>query len=251
MKRIIGLFLFVLVIMSTSAYAQDFTLHSGTTFGMTQEEVVLLEQSKGFFSDSVASEVKSNKIGTSGTFAGRDNGEMYYAFDSEGKVVQFHYSFKSGNMDDFETMNATLISKYGSPDYSSESNNTFSVELKWYPEQTEDTPIIWNGYSPITGKSLDRTRMKAFLFDLLGTKLYNYQDYTCDKYAQWLIKDKDGSAVLIDHCFIGVSAYQADNSISKKSNHTQSNYELVIYTYFDSAEMKRLDTVTSQIMDDL
>lgn len=250
MKRIFAIVLMLLLICGT-ACAEKFTLHNGTSFGMTAQDVIKLEQEKGFFQDADAESMARSMLRASGTFAGRENGEMCYAFDDDKELVQFHYTFKDGSLEEYAGTENSLIAKYGKPDYSSEECSFFPVELKWYPQNTEDMPIIWNGFAPMTGKSLDNTRMKEFMFDLLGTRLYNYQDYTCTQYSQWLVRNKDGSAVLIDHSYMHVSSFQSESPVSKKTNLHQSDYELVTYTAISTEELEALDAASEQAMDDL
>lgn len=257
MKKIHMVVLLLVIALCASSCASSpsaFTLHNGTKFGMTINEVIAEESKHGFFTETKVEETgtANTKISASGEFVGHGKGKMTYAFSSDGKLIQFNYRFENSNADDFKKLNTSLIKKYGTPDYSSELHSEFPVDLKWYPEQSGETPIVWNGYAPVTGASLDGTRVREAMFNLFGTQLYNYQDYDCLEYAQWMVKAKDGSGVLIDHCRLRVESFQSDYAVSKKTNYNSSDkYELVIYTYFSPDEMRKHETETAEAMNGL
>ena len=255
MKKIVSFALLVMIMLTLSACSnKEFTLHSNTRFGMTITDVISEEQKHGFFMDTTETDSEGNQriiLRAKGEFAGREDGQMIYAFSSDGKLIQFHYMFKKGSLDDFESLDKKLIAKYGNPNYSSEGLTVFDVDLKWYPQQTANTPIIWNGYAPVTGASLDGKRVSTFANNLLGINLYHYYDYSCKKYTQWFVKTQNGEAVLVDHCYIYLESYQADSKISKKSNYNANYYELVIYTHFSQDEVKQYETNLATENDDL
>lgn len=231
---------------------EEFTLHNGTKFGMTLGEILDVEQKEGYFTGISEDSTEQLLITRGGVFAGRENGNMVYALDEDGKLVQFHYFFQDASLDDFNSLNSSLVTKYGNPDYSSEMGNSFDVEAKWYPGP-DDRGImtLTTGQAPITGASIDGTYTRAFFMSFAGIDTYSYWDYDCNKYAQWIIQLNDGSAVLIDHCYVGVDSYEADAAAQRKTNFSSSQYELVTYTHLSSEEMNQIEMKSSKKMDDL
>lgn len=252
-KALFVLISLVLMLATQFAFAdEEFTLHNGTKFGMTLSEILNKEQKEGYFTGISEDSTEQLLITRGGVFAGRENGNMVYALDDDGKLVQFHYFFQDASLDDFNSLNSSLITKYGNPDYSSEMGNSFDVEAKWYPG-SDDRGImtITTGQAPITGASINGTRTRSFFMNFSGVNIYNYWDYDCIKYAQWVIRSNDGSAILIDHCYVNVDSYQAESIVRQTVGFSSTQYELVTYTYLSSEEMNQIEMKSSKKMDDL
>ncbi len=114
MKKIVSLLLslMIFVCFSCSASAEAFTIHNGTTFGMTEEEVFALEKEHGFSredSDTYGPNVK-------GKVAGFEDSTVYYGFNSDGKLVSVTYNIgQDSNTSRYNTIYDGLQSKYGNP----------------------------------------------------------------------------------------------------------------------------------------
>lgn len=103
------------VYMNNSAFADEFTIHSGVRFGMAHEEVTRLEEAAGFnvgeyekslFIDDMNVEVK-------GTIAGVSNGKIYYFFGYDDVLHEAFYDLYDAN--NYETVLSTMKEKYGEP----------------------------------------------------------------------------------------------------------------------------------------
>ncbi len=118
MKRITAIFLTVLLVMTSAASLADepFSLHAGTHFGMTAEEVIEAEKGKGnLFS-------KNDQGNVEGRTTILDNAAtITYMFDQEGKLRQQRYAFKTL---DITALAASYEKVYGRPDCTSTSGET-------------------------------------------------------------------------------------------------------------------------------
>ncbi len=231
----------------TTFSIQKFSLHSGTTFAMDKSVIVDLEAENGYS----LIERSPLLLYTSGTFVGRDNAELFYSFDQNNVLKQFHYLFDDATNEDYENISNSLTTKYGAAHYSSAASTFFDIEAKWLPADGETCPIIWLGYAMPAGRGLDGIQMKKFALNVFGTLLYHYYNYDCDQYEQWLIRLKDGDAVLIDHSIIKVQSFQSTTPITKYSNLSNSTCETITYTYLTKEEVNIIDQKANQVMSDL
>lgn len=114
MRRFFTLLLVSMIILSfiCSVNAESFTLHSGTMFGMTDEEVFDLEEQNGFS----RKESESYGSSVSGKIAGYDDSTVYYGFNSDGKLVSVSYKIgETSNSSRYNVVYETLAKKYGTP----------------------------------------------------------------------------------------------------------------------------------------
>lgn len=116
MKKIVSLMLMIAMLLSVSAFAdEEFTLHSGTKFGMSVDEVVKLEQEAGF--DVRKSTLETDGfLQVKGKIAGHDDASANYYFTDSGALYRMYYRFSG---DDYQAMENTLEKKYGATEYSS------------------------------------------------------------------------------------------------------------------------------------
>ena len=169
MKRIVALVSAVLMTFAVSiCYADSFTIHSGTSFGMSKADVVSLEKAAGFEmkDDDLVKNTKATKqIKGYGKIAGVDLSDIVYMFDSDDKLfaVVYHLGGWTTPPDlDFETVEQALIKKYGNPDPS------------WYV-------VAQNiGYEPLN---------------------YFYDSMTggTPPASSWIVENDDGTCVIISH----------------------------------------------------
>lgn len=125
MKRICSIVLIMMLIFTSSAFAEEFTLHSGVIFGMSKEDVASLEQGAGFECEKIeAEETTANPsavIQVKGKIASIENSSIYYAFDADNKLFSASYVLGSTvNNDDsdkeYEIIEKALCEKYGEPE---------------------------------------------------------------------------------------------------------------------------------------
>ena len=136
LMKLISVVLCVALIMSLSfAVAEDFSLHSGITFGMTRDEVRSIEQSKGYtvkneelkytYYDKSGKYMYATSTGLriDGSMAGLSDSTLYYYFDNSGKLFASVYDFNgeienpknyvSHFMNNYVTIQDQLEKKYG------------------------------------------------------------------------------------------------------------------------------------------
>ena len=164
-----------------SASANEFTLHSGVAFGMTEDEVRTLEKKAGFdlVDYSGVNDYGSNKISkkkeVKGQIAGISDSTIHYMFDKGGKLTACTYILGDMFTDlepNYSTIENALIKKYGEPS-----------EL-WLPiaERIGFEPLLYINSWGMGFKSLPEN-------------------------SSWLIEQDDGSYVLISHYKGTVSMY--------------------------------------------
>lgn len=147
MKRIISLVLMIAMLLSVSAFAEEeFTLHSGTKFGMSVDEVVKLEQEAGF-------DVIESTLGTSGylqvkgEIAGHEDAyALYYFDDNDGPMHRMTYRFDDN---DYQAMENTLEKKYGATEYSSLTGMSLPIfTVNGHEYSNFDTGILFQSAYP-------------------------------------------------------------------------------------------------------
>lgn len=126
MKRIANLLLLCIMLLVCSiAVAEEFTLHNGTTFGMSKQEVQQIEAAKGF---SLEVDGYHGYLHGTGRIAGIDNTGLTYHFENDA-LYHMEYSFKASSyadaVDNFTAVENGLTSKYGTTKYSSISGMAF------------------------------------------------------------------------------------------------------------------------------
>ena len=130
MKKTLSLFLilFIACIVSISS-AEEFTLHSGITFGMTMDQVMTCEKSAGFKPEKKTLTQKSDAteegsfyfcskkhladyIYVEGQIAGQKDAAIRYHFNSKKQLDAAVYEFFGGKAM-YKTLRESLIKKYG------------------------------------------------------------------------------------------------------------------------------------------
>ena len=241
MKKIISCFLIFLFFFSSSALADDFTLHNGVKFGMSAETVLNTERSKGFRMDS--------SIYGEGQIAGFDGAVRYEYTDD--KVTKCAYFYYTASPSSYSKLSEGLAKKYGPPSCSSVDmsfypvNNTFTLSSATYGIYDAET-------LPLTCKSLEnqiyqtrRTSDRNFFYMAI---------YECPLYEQWLIPQEDGSAVLIDHTYLADNTLMMDNKTGKAAFNAEvetTYYELIIYSLINAEDVEMLQENINTISDDL
>lgn len=117
MKKMISLVLMVAMLFSVSAFAEaeEFTLHSGTKFGMSVAEVVEIEQNAGF--DVRTSTLETDGfLQVKGKIAGHDDASAAYYFTDDDTLYRMYYRFSEN---DFQAMENALEKKYGATEFNS------------------------------------------------------------------------------------------------------------------------------------
>lgn len=133
MKRISSLLLIcVMILLGAVANAEEFTLHNGTTFGMTPQEVIEIETAKGFTFEQTTPN-GSGCLTTKGTVAGQIDTNIDYYFSDNG-LYDMIYRFSDGQS--FASIEQGLEKKYGPTEYTSSSGMVypdFTVYEKEFP----------------------------------------------------------------------------------------------------------------------
>ena len=123
MKKVVGFILLFAVMMNSSALAEVFTLHNGTQFGMSKEEVIELEKANGFVLEELSPSEGFERLMGKGTIASQPNSSVWYFFDTNGSLIRMNYLFPDGKT--FDSIEDSLNKKYGETQYSSETNLEF------------------------------------------------------------------------------------------------------------------------------
>lgn len=209
MKKIISFVLMVVMLLSISALAmEDFTLHNGTKFGMSPQEIVDTEAEHGF----VVEFDKNSKMGSvygDGRVANFDCHVSYKC--PEDSMITMVYEFDHSEVESsdyseyvtrFDTIEEGLIQKYGTADYSSQTGFSFPKVGSFGNNYKDDYPFC--GGKNVTGSK----------FDMEGVR---------EEYSHRLIELSDGNYVLIDHV---VYSLRLLNSKNKRYYH-QLRYKLL------------------------
>lgn len=214
MKRVICIVSVCIVLLAAlgTASAEEFTLHSGVTFGMTIDDIKALEESKGF--ETSQNEFRPNEIVISGTIAGIERGALIiYTVDEQGRLFKACY-FLGNNaapaaqrISEYETINDALTQKYGASAYNTGNMQIANVPDTLFGEET-------TGFK--------------FCQGVAGGEIYTYN--------QWLLDQEDGSKILIDH-------FMRDEK--------GSLYQYIYYVRFDQESWEAWETNQPTIADDL
>ena len=221
MKKIgllLGIMLLVICLTST-AFADAFTLHSGVMFGMTIEEVEKLEKEAGF-STEVSSYVilrdeGATELEVSGTIAGVSDATIEYIF-YDNKLVEADYRLYSAyTTGEYNTFLSTMKNKYGEP----------------------NAPEAW-----IT--ALDKTLVTGRTVKVTANQMFGDTINKIDS-AVWLIEQSDGSFISIDLVNI--------NKTDTKNKTTDLPF--ITYAIFTSDEVNAIlsgvDNYQNKLSDDL
>lgn len=240
MKKIVLPILMIMVLTLTSfAFADDFSIHSGVKFGMTIDEVTSAESAAGFTPES--SEIPEffsyhcNKshdasgIVVSGQIAGVRGAAIYYHFTKEEKTLDaavYLLAFSDSPSDTYSTIRSSLITKYGEPENSMSEiwHSALKPDVYSYPD---------NAYEQFNAKVSGACEIN-----------YKYND-------SWLIPQDDGSYVLIT----GIDVVQSIKTFS--TNYSYMTF--VGYQHYSKAEVESLlelvqneiDNTKTQLQDDL
>lgn len=170
MKKIVGMILMVAMLFGTLAFAEEeFTLHNGTKFGMTEKEVIEAEANKGFELKRDSSvETKIVSIIGIGTIANQENTTIHYYFQDD-QLYEMFYKFVTTEMS-YNAIENSLIEKYGNTEFSSETGYTLC--------QTEREDVD-AGHS------------------LIPTSNVKYMPL----FSQRIVSIEDGKEMLIDHYY--------------------------------------------------
>ena len=202
MKKLLTLVILMLVICLSSSIAESFTLHSGTTFGMTMEEVIAKEAEKGFEAkqatlkytfyndDGEYKRTSSDGLTVNGSMVGYAKSTLNYYFDDNGHLYAAVYVFGTHDRDSYSQVSDLLKNKYGA------SWNTWYVN----PGVPEIVDIYWNDTKPAPavncGYSLNSVKCNdngtVFISHLLCRP-------TLDGYSSDLILEVVGTHVLEYH----------------------------------------------------
>lgn len=129
MKKLISMLLAIIISMaSVSAFAEEFTLHSGTKFGMTRDEVKAIETSKGYTVENTSLKYsfydtdgeyyfkETNALKIKGSMAGVENSNLYYYFNDNNELFAAVYKFgefaNNNNVGEYFDIQNTLSQKY-------------------------------------------------------------------------------------------------------------------------------------------
>ena len=104
------------------------------------------------------------------------------------------------------------------------------------------------GY-PVTGESISGEIYTVPIGnDGKNAKLVMYE---CPRYSQWLIEQADGTAILIDHCYIVERYHFSINGELAPGDDYFSHYEMINYTLLSIEEVESINESTDKVMDDL
>lgn len=149
----------MILLLCSTALADDFTLRSDIHFGDTMETILQKETTLTRTSET------SNSF--SGTIAGYSGSTCDFAFDDEGKLISMTYEFDCTSRDStnshYKTLYDSLVRKYGSP----LGNTNGSCHL-------------------ITGPAMDKIGFVYFIRTIDGwsADYYDYDEWIvdCDDY---------------------------------------------------------------------
>lgn len=219
-----GLFLFLIAMMLlwTTAFAEEFMLRNGIKFCDSMSDVILKE-TLGIYSsgEDGFGDTPYIVITKKGEIAGIINSHIEYHFDSDKRLKEIFYSFpdvpassEDINIDYFNSVNDALMSKYGEP-RSQNPEDVFILKSIAYNAASILTSMIsWTG----------------------GYGVF-------DNYAEWIV-DCGEYKVKIEHI-----EYCEGKSFSEAKS-----YHVLTYFYFTdadvaAAEQEKLDKLNDAASD--
>lgn len=236
MKKVLCILMVALMLIGTAFAEEEFTLHNGTKFGMTADEVISLENQKGlilslqdyfwFAPDGNNPSQECERYSGSTTVASIKDTYIGYdfSFDSLFHMIYYFTSSKDFDFNEFDTIEHGLQDKYGRTDYTYLSG-LFIPSINVYTEPADRSGVLNNeGMIPY-----DSTK-----------------DFQRDRYSHRLIPLQDGCYVLIDHV-VYHNTHHYDFEKDKRDS-----YSHVLHYYFLTLdEVERYFSLMNQINNDL
>lgn len=191
MFSILSLFFVNAMQGSVSVLAEEkFTLHNGTQFRMTKEEVINIEKQNGCIltEDSISYNYPEGAISGIETIENQPDTTIVYGF-KDNSMYFMGYTFC--DTDTYEMIEYELIQKYGETDYSSVTG----LEFPQYNELTKGRRIpfaSWDNTVIFDEPSILDS------FDITNP-IYVYQCYNRTDYSHRLVYLSNDEAVFIEH----------------------------------------------------
>lgn len=167
MKKVITVCLSLILAISalSFAFAEDFTIHAGTMFGETREEVkaketldlseeVLSNADESYYTKDVGENIAY--LIYDGTVAGYDKSHIYYYFNGENNDTLFEVVYSmpgysvvgnKGVIDEYQDLKQSLIDKYGNP-LSSNDEAYYLIESRSIGETNWTNEYFKNEFLP-------------------------------------------------------------------------------------------------------
>lgn len=235
MKKI---FVLIMVCMlCLSACAEEFTLHAGVKFLMPIEEVISMEQKKGF-EIIKRSETPDENAGNlydmydntlfyygKGRIAGVDDSIIAYFPDENGNVFRMQYELNITGKNGEAAIIEALTQKYGNPDY---AYGRLPVHMQLIPSN-RSVYVCEAGGLPASYAEWNE-ELEDEIYKVPFNRYCRY-DYT------WVEKTEDGKSVIIDFSSLFFKWNFAGDTAS-------SNGYYVTYTLVD-------EETYNEILDDL
>ncbi len=211
MKKMLCVMLVALMLMGTAFAEKEFTLHNGTKFGMTLEEVRQLEQETidGPLNAKWGITLKNYEsngylLGMRAVIAGYDNTSLCYGF-IDNKLVAMYYGFKTDAntiFDEYYNIEQGLVKKYGEAEYSS-TNGLSLPTVQIYPTASFIDYITPGSDCLIPNHAIGNN--------------------VRDMYSHRILPIGEGTYILIDH---SVLSTQYDNVPQRTYSHTLQYFYL-------------------------
>lgn len=230
MKRItcLGLIVVLCLAMVSAALAEPFSLHCGMRFDMSKDEIIRAIKKGGYSPKEV--EYKKGVYSSSKTYveyeakiANRKATVSVHFIDNTytGEVVPsvVHYTFnpyaeeKEIDEQGYQTMEAALQDKYGTPQYRSDTGRMFPYT---------NMAISCRGYHAGMLK-VDSATCAIGEATRDGSLFIT----SCPNYSQWIVKDGAGGYVGISHTFSNITETDYWKEYVKSSEY----FEHVSYSY--------------------
>lgn len=216
MKKILCLVISLIVLLSSvSAFAEEFTVHSGVTFGMSKDEVIACENEAGFSSQTAkrnaafCNDMKhhTDVLQLSGKIAGQDGAMILYHFNSADEMEAAVYWFGG----EASTIKEALIDKYG------ESDSEFTL-IAASKLETEAYSFYTDGLS----------------MEELGLTTANLFDE-----CSWRVDQEDGSSVVISYVYSVVSGFPFSSvSYQLFSTEELDNYHSELISEYNESQQQ-------------
>ena len=211
MKKTICLLIMIISMIVSVAVADEFTLHSGVTFGMSADEIVAKQKERGnTFSMTTSGRMRNlNKISILGIDA-----EIYYDFNENGKMIRQQYSFQNV---DFTQLAKEFERVYGKPDCSSLLGTQLIL-----PEKSFDAKVpTGQEYSDKIYKRV--SKLKPGFVTGIRSDITTYQ---------WLIEVDNGFVVIEEY------GYQYYSKVGNTAKENTGSLCFVDYRFFTKEEME-------------
>lgn len=220
MKKMLCVLLVALMLWGTALAEGGFTLHNGTEFGMTSDEVIRIESQNGIIlelnpNNDYEGYTVFNKRSIS--IANIKESGLYYHFAND-VLFAMEYSFgkerslQEFSFDEYTSIENTLEEKYGKTDYNWMTRSALP-SIRVYTDTVRFRHIGYDGYLPTPNK---------------------YGVWETDRYSHRLIPQANGAYILIDH---NVCHYYYKKKSENHYFHSLGYYYLTkeeAQEYFDS-----------------